>query len=253
MENNVVLKSNRFGIMLILNKDVSFEELEKEIKEKFKNSTKFFKDSRIAISFEGRELSEEEELKIINTIEENSSVKIVCLIDENEEREKKYKEKVEAAIAAQERVKAEIKEQEDQAAKEEHMEQEEETTGQYYRGTLRSGQTIESASSVIILGDVNPGAKVVSNGSIIVLGSLLGKVYAGAGGDNSCFVVALEMNPVQIRIGDYIAKNAEKSVFKIKMKKKKVQMESQIAYVEDGSIYVESLTKEVLNDMKKNI
>ncbi len=248
MKKNVVLKSNRFGIILVMDKDASYEEIEKEVKEKFQDSVKFFKDSKIAISFEGRDLSEEEQFRLIETIEANSEVKVICIIDEDSEREKKFQEKIEEALTKQEKIKEEQKEHQEE---EEKKEEEPKIPGQYYRGTLRSGQTIESTTSVIILGDVNPGAEVISNGSIIVLGSLFGKVYAGAGGDDTCFVVALEMNPVQIRIGDYLAKNAEKSVFNIKMQKKKTPMEPQIAYVEEESIYVESITKEVLNDMKK--
>lgn len=46
------------------------------------------------------------------------------------------------------------------------------TGGQFYRGTLRSGQVLESDSSIVILGDVNPGAKIVSGGNVVVLGSI---------------------------------------------------------------------------------
>lgn len=43
---------------------------------------------------------------------------------------------------------------------------------QFYRGTLRSGQVISSESSVTIIGDVNPGAKIISQGNIVILGAL---------------------------------------------------------------------------------
>ena len=121
--------------------------------------------------------------------------------------------------------------------------------GQFYRGTLRSGQVIESDSSIVILGDVNPGAKVVSSGNVVVLGALKGTVYAGVTGNESSFVVALEMSPMQIRIGDIIARCSDTQV---KSKNKKVKPETKIAFVENDNIYIETLNKEVLNDIRFN-
>ena len=69
---------------------------------------------------------------------------------------------------------------------------------------------LESVSSVVIVGDVNPGAKIISQGNIIVLGALKGNAYAGAAGDSNCFIVALEMDPIQIQIGDILAKSPDK-------------------------------------------
>ena len=74
--------------------------------------------------------------------------------------------------------------------------------GKFYKGTLRSGQVLEAGSSIIILGDVNPGATVVSKGNVVVLGTLKGTIHAGAAGNEGAFVAALNMNPMQIRIAD---------------------------------------------------
>ncbi|HEX3021109.1 MAG TPA: septum site-determining protein MinC, partial [Lachnospiraceae bacterium] len=115
-------------------------------------------------------------------------------------------------------------------------------TGQFYKGNLRSGQVLEFETSIIIIGDVNPGAKVVSKGNVIILGSLKGNVFAGASGNENCFVVALSMEPVQIRIGDIIARSPDD-------KSKEVQKEAKIAYVENGNIYIEPISKDVINDI----
>ena len=53
MSQPVVLKSNRYGINLILDADMPFGQLEEAILEKFRESEKFFKNAKIAISFEG--------------------------------------------------------------------------------------------------------------------------------------------------------------------------------------------------------
>ncbi len=74
-----------------------------------------------------------------------------------------------------------------------------------YRGNLRSGQSIRHAGSVVILGDVNPGAQVISGGDVLVWGRLRGTVHAGAMGDNRAIVTALDFEPVQMRIARHIA------------------------------------------------
>lgn len=80
--------------------------------------------------------------------------------------------------------------------------------GQFYRGTLRSGQSLESDASVVVVGDVNPGASVCAKGNVVVLGCAKGYLSAGCDGDDHAFVAALDMQPMQIRIGKHIARSA---------------------------------------------
>jgi len=71
--------------------------------------------------------------------------------------------------------------------------------------TIRSGYKIEHKSHIIIIGDVNPGAEVISSGSVIVWGKLKGLVHAGVEGDEKAIVCALELEPMQLRIANCIA------------------------------------------------
>ncbi len=71
--------------------------------------------------------------------------------------------------------------------------------------TLRSGQVLRHPGHVIVLGDVNPGAEIVAGGNILVWGHLRGVVHAGAGGDESANVCALDLAPTQLRIAGRIA------------------------------------------------
>ena len=79
------------------------------------------------------------------------------------------------------------------------------TQGVLFRRTLRSGRTIHSDGHVIVFGDVNPGAKVIALGDIVVWGKLRGFAHAGASGDESAIICALEMSPSQLRIADVFA------------------------------------------------
>ena len=71
--------------------------------------------------------------------------------------------------------------------------------------TVRSGNAVRFDGDVTIFGDVNPGAMVTASGSIIVLGALKGVAHAGATGDESAFILGLQLQPTQLRIGRKIA------------------------------------------------
>ena len=75
--------------------------------------------------------------------------------------------------------------------------------------TVRSGQRIEHPGDVIIIGDVHAGAEVIAGRHVIVWGKLHGVVHAGALGDESAIVCALDLAPTQLRIADHIARSPE--------------------------------------------
>lgn len=81
--------------------------------------------------------------------------------------------------------------------------------GLLLRRTLRSGQSIRHPGHVVIIGDVNPGAEIVAGGDVVVWGILRGMVQAGALGNDEAIVCALELRPMQLRIGTYIATSPE--------------------------------------------
>lgn len=220
----VVIKSNKYGLIVILDSTLTFDDLRREVAEKFKDSAKFFGDAQMAVCFQGRELALDEEIALVETISASCQIRIVSIIDENGTTEELMRQAVEK-----------------QQANEDLMNLQD---GRFYKGTLRSGQVLESETSIIILGDVNPGARVISKGNVVILGSLKGNVFVGAAGNEASFVAALSMDPMQIRIGDVIARSSDEPP-----KKRKGEDTPKIAYVEDGNIYIEPITKEVLNDI----
>lgn len=307
MSKEVIIKSNRYGINLILDGQIPFQELLGKISDKFKETGDFFRDSKMAVSFEGRELTNQEEQEIVDVITANSSVRIISIVDRDRELEEQmrrmveaYRKTAEASSMAQQPIGAVGAEQtlpcgESQEEAGSNDEQEdsggrkadhadsagpgvskepgvsgessafeesgsseedfrEEVTADFYKGNLRSGQIIESASSITVVGDVNPGAKVVSMGNVVILGSLKGNAQAGAGGNRSSFIFALEMRPIQLQIGDLIAKSPDKEKGKKRgRKKEKDAMNAayvpQIAIARDGNICIEPMKKGSLNHL----
>lgn len=219
MDNPVIIKGNKYGIIVVLDNELSFEDLKLKIGQKFKESSEFFDKAEMAISFEGRELTNEEQREIINLIGEVSGLHILCIVDTDKETEELFKKTLDEKLMELSN-----------------------TTGQFYKGNLRSGQVLESEASIIVIGDVNPGASIVSKGNIVVLGTLRGTVIAGAAGNPNSFIVALDMMPGQIRIADTIARSPDNPI-------REEAKEPKIAFLEDGNIYIEPLSKESINDI----
>ncbi len=74
----------------------------------------------------------------------------------------------------------------------------------FHRGSLRSGQKMETEGSLVILGDVNSGAEVMASDNIVVLGALRGLAHAGAKGNKQAIISAGVLDTVQIRIANVI-------------------------------------------------
>lgn len=99
----------------------------------------------------------------------------------------------------------------------------------YLETTLRSGVEIRHPGTVIVLGDVNPGSFIIADGDIIVWGRLRGFVHAGARGKRECLIMALQMEPTQLRIADFVARSPENPP---------AQFSPEVAYVTDEGIRI---------------
>lgn len=221
MKNCVSIKSFPNGLKVILDKEASFEEILQEIHLKFSEFEKFFKNTKVALSFEGKALTEEQERLIVYEISKVCTIQIACVVSKDVETDALFVKALQQAGLEQQN-----------------------NTGSFYKGTLKNGQTLEMPGSVIILGDVYPDATIISKKNIIVLGGLYGHAHAGIGG-GSCFVAALDMNPQTIKI-DQLRGYYEK-VSKWLIKPKQIP---KIAYNKNGKIVFEEIkfTDELLNE-----
>ena len=77
--------------------------------------------------------------------------------------------------------------------------------------TVRGGQEVRTKSSVLICGNVNPGAQVIAGGSIDIRGTCRGLVHAGAFGNDKAVIIADRLMPVQIRIADLVARSPDET------------------------------------------
>lgn len=86
MKSKVVIKSSKSGMSVYLDPECTFEELLAEIAAKFKESARFWGNVQMALMLEGRELTAEEEFRVVNTITDNSGIEVLCLIDNDAKR-----------------------------------------------------------------------------------------------------------------------------------------------------------------------
>ena len=77
-----------------------------------------------------------------------------------------------------------------------------EETALFLNKTLRSGTRIDFPGHVVVLGDVNPGAEIVAEGSVIVWGRVRGMIHAGSKGNRNAVICALDLSPMQLRIAE---------------------------------------------------
>ena len=206
MHNAVVIKSSKAGMTVILDPDLPFGELLEAIGKKFRESARFWGSVQMTLTLEGRELTAAQEFAIVDTITKNSQIEVLCLLDTDAERIERCEKALNDKLM-------ELNSQ----------------TGQFYRGTLKRGDCLESEASIVIIGNVDHGARVTAKGNVIVLGEL------------KAVVLALDMAPLQIRIGDLSSRFNERN--------KRLGRGPMIALVEDGAIVMRSLKKSFLNNM----
>ena len=72
MKNYVMIKSYKNGLSLVLDNEAPFDLILEETARKFKESAKFFGNAQMVISFDGRELTIDEEKTLVNAISDIS-------------------------------------------------------------------------------------------------------------------------------------------------------------------------------------
>lgn len=206
-ENYVIFKGTKDGVTVLFDADAPFEELCRQLEKKVEEAGKFFDNVKTSLAFKGRSFSEEEEETLFQIITEHTSMEITFLKTENSEL-KQLSDLLEKEMAPHNLTK-------------------------FHKGSLRNGQKIEFDGSLVIVGDVNPGAEIKASGNIIVLGQLKGMAHAGCNGMTDAFIAAVYMAPVQLRIADIITRFPEEN--------KKGPKPPEYAFIQQGQIFVMAL------------
>ena len=145
MKDPVLIKSNRYGITIYFDPDMPFGELLSEVQKKFQSSAHFFGHADMAVEFEGRTFTKEEEQLMTEVIQDAAKIQILCIIEKDTDTEEIHRRMLD-----------------------ESLETIHERDGRFYRGTLRGKQILESETSIVIVGDIEQGAVVASKQNVVV-------------------------------------------------------------------------------------
>ncbi len=229
MQNSdITFKGTVNGITLIMKESLEFNTILEQIERKLSAAGQFFNGASILVKYRGRKLTKEEEEKIVKILSEKSGAKIKSL-----EQDKDYNN----IMSDEKKTDNPKSTKSDMTIKSKwninFFEDIEEGMTKFYRGTVRSGQSIQFYGNVVVIGDVNPGGEIIATGNVIVMGSLRGTVHAGSDGNKDALVIAFNLNPTQLRIADVITRPPdERNV-------SKNQFYPELAFVKDNLVYIE--------------
>jgi len=229
MGENIIIKGNRYGLNVHMPEDQSFPAIMAEFVKKLEEGRKFFGNSKISINFEGRDLSDDEVAYLVESVHAHTDMEVFCVVDETMavvQPESFNKVEVEPEIIHEVVTKSVIPTE----------------SAIFHQGTVRSGQEINVETGIVIVGDVNPGAKVIAKGNIFIIGQLRGFAHAGVGGNNKACIFALKMAPTQLRIGRVIARSPDKFT--------EDGVVPQIAFLEDNRIMIDHIDRTFYNSFE---
>jgi septum site-determining protein MinC len=192
----VTIRGRGDGVAIELGKG-TWPELLEQLRERLAQAANFFRGASVALDIGARPLLESE-LGQVRTLLTEHEMRL-ALVRTGDERT------FEAAIALG--LAAKLLASDGSADAEIEVADANVGTGRYfvYYGNLRSGQVLERREHILVLGDVNPGAAVISHGDILVWGRMRGIAHAGASGDRQSLILALQLAPIQLHIAGLVA------------------------------------------------
>lgn len=221
MEGNTVsFKATLNGLVLIMREEDDFNTVYDQVAKKLETSGRFFKGASLSIKYRGKKLEPWQEQKISALISEKAGAEIESF----EEDTSVPGNEPEETVKAGEKPKIRLV----------YFKGLDEGMAKFHKGTVRSGQLVSFEGNLVIIGDVNPGGEIIATGNVVVMGSLRGMVHAGADGNREALVVALSLQPTQLRIADVISRPPDTN-------EARQGLIPEIAFVKDDLIYIDRL------------
>jgi septum site-determining protein MinC len=224
-ETTVAIKGTREGLLIALDPSEEWQVITSELASRLDGQSAFYAGARVTVDVSTRPVRKDE-LSSLKALLERRGMSLWSVASESSTT-------IESANALDLRATYNAPQNENMSDDGVPMFSAEEdgTLGVMIRRTLRSGRTIHSQGHVVVFGDVNPGAEIIAAGDVIVWGRLRGNVHAGANGDTSAIVCALDMIPTQLRIAGFIT---------VSPPDKRRKPKPEIALIRDDQIVVEA-------------
>lgn len=191
MREDVLFKGSKGGIELVINQSADFTVILEQLKDKLESATHFFTgNTGVRVVSGTNTLTGDERRQLINLLADYG----LDLHEQHPEPESLTPEFVQNAGSRVDDIPVEYRQEAE--------------GGQtlIVSRMLRGGQKVVFSGSVVIMGDVNPGAEVIASGNITVQGTCRGLAHAGANGDQSATITADKLIAGQLRIAGLIAR-----------------------------------------------
>src|SRR5579872_5860394 len=236
VQGYVAIKGTRNGLLLTLEPETPFHELLSALAERLAEAPSFFRGASLSVDTSQRKLRVSERVQLERLLAHyQMSVTPLELIPSALIAPKESTPEQLAPASPQPTASAAaipaIEEISPSREGRESRDAREFTDTLFLRRTVRSGQAIHHPSTVIVLGDVNPGAEIVAGGDILVWGVLRGMVHAGYPDNEQALVCALQLAPVQLRVARLLSRPPEGM---------DVQQLPEVATIRNGRIVVET-------------
>ena len=225
MNSKVIIKSIPNGIKILLDNEVTFSDILEEIGKKFRDSANFFRGNQLAVSFEGRNLTEVEEQTLIETIENNGELSILYVISASEEQKTTQARVLNNVI---------------------NNTSKDNSSTNIYKGSVYKNENLSFDGNVIILGDIDPQASVTAHGNVIVLGGIYGNITIDTDFVNEVFIFGLEIAPERLKINSLRFYPETKSKWSIRPK-----YQGKIASVINDKIIISEVNKNTFSKLFK--
>lgn len=219
MLRDIKIKTYPNGIMLYLYEDMSFEEIYVAVRDKFLESKKFFGNSKLCLSFSGKPLTEEEETYIANLIEEVTDIKIMCIVQKEEDalshKAGRLLDKAMGLVPPQEYTKIKLNNDDREI--------------QIIELLPQTPRKIKVSADILIMGNLKRGYNIKASGNVIVFGGVYGKLEM----DKDKVLICLDLDPDKLAI-DGILYKPKKGLFGKKSKgPKRVYITDDVIVAED--------------------
>jgi septum site-determining protein MinC len=219
-DSSVIFKGSLDCLTIIMKEEEDFSTILESIEKKIESSGRFFKGTTLSVKYRGKKLSKEEENKIFELLKNKSGANI-----------KGFEQDTEEPVRIEKEVKPPLPHSKIRMSTF-YFKNLDEGVTKFHRGTVRSGQSVKFDGNLVVIGDVNPGGEVAATGNVVVMGSLRGVVHAGSNGNREALVVALNLQPTQLRIADVITRSPDE-------KETTGQFVPELAYIKGDIVYIE--------------
>jgi len=212
----VTIKGTKSGLSFHLNDNCSYDELKRELQSRLNESSNMHEnkqDIHVNVELGNRYVTDDQKIELTELIQTKKNLSVYAIksnIITRQEAEKWAEEKEIVSVTS----------------------------------IIRSGQILKVPGDLLLIGDVNPGGKVIAGGNIFIMGKLKGIAHAGFNGNDRAIVAASVMRPTQLRISSLITRAPDKYPDAEKR-------EMECAYVDNSVIMIDRL--QVLTQVRPNL